>query len=187
MLRVIALVLAVLVSGGIAADRGPDLDPVSGARLHGPVSIGGEGAAYGITLRKGRDALFGAVTITNAGDRTAELDAGRLHGLVRADQAELVALRVLDLGPAPGHGDVLGAGRWSREWRPMWRRARPIDRARLAPGHEAALVFRVRAHRTGVWRWTGSAIDYRVDGTSYTAVGGSGFALCPPRRLDRCW
>ncbi|XBB65874.1 hypothetical protein ABFU82_17370 [Nocardioides sp. WV_118_6] len=187
MLRVVAVLLAVVMTGGFAADRGPDLDPVSGARIDGPVSIAGAGSTYGSSLRGGQQALFGAVTIVNTGDRTAELDAGRLvGGVVRPDQAELLALRVLDLGPAPAPKDLLGAGHWSREWLPMWRRAVPVDQARLEPGHEAALLLRVRAVRTGVWRWSGAAIDYRVGGTRYTAVGGSGIALCPPRRLDDC-
>ncbi|WP_418057573.1 hypothetical protein [Pimelobacter simplex] len=78
----------------------------------------------------------------------------------------------------------------SSAWCPRGRAARTgcagRGRAWLEPGHEAALLFRVRARRTGVWRWSGAAIDYRVGGTRYTAVGGSGIALCPPRRLDDC-
>lgn len=131
--------------------------------------------------RMGQQVVFGAATIVNPSNSSATIKAARLVGDVVPATADVTAIRVVDLGKAPGTGDLLGASRWpARGWSQWWEKAAPVEGAELAAGNAAELIFVVDVNKTGDWLWPQTAIDYEVNGQPYTAVTDFGFQVCPP-------
>jgi hypothetical protein len=136
----------------------------------------------GVYASTGDQVVFGSTTIENTGSEPAELQAGRLVGDVDPADAAIVQVRALDLGPAPGSGDLLGASSWPAPgYRDWWRQATPIDQTRLPAGNAAEIIFLVEVRRTGDWRWEHGAVDYQVGDSKYQAVTNFGFQVCPPK------
>jgi hypothetical protein len=135
----------------------------------------------GVHASAGDRVVFGAATVHNTGSQAATLLAGRLVGDVDPTDAVVAEVRVVDLGPVPGTGDLLGAGVWPvagfRQW---WAHAVPVEGARLPAGHAAEVVYLVRVLETGDLRWPLSALDYRAGGAERTAESSFGFEVCPP-------
>ncbi|MCR6029856.1 hypothetical protein GGQ22_00180 [Nocardioides sp. zg-579] len=173
-----ALVLP-LVLLGCSGSAGDD---VGRARV-GPVTfdLGGGRVVSGMRASAGERVIHGAATVTNAGDEPAVLRAGDMLGSVDPADAGVIDVRVVDLGPAPGAGDLLGAAPWPTPgWRRWWRSAVPVEEAELPAGGTAEIIYLIEVRRTGQWLWPQSALDYEVGGTAYRAVADVGFEVCPP-------
>jgi hypothetical protein len=162
---------------------GSDPNAELGAPTNGPVKFSGADVKQRAGMRAdvGDRVVFGATTVVNKADTAVTLTAGRLLGDVDADSAEVTDVRVVDLGKAPGTGDLLGAGKWpDSEWKKWWRRARPIEGAELAAGDAAELVFVVTVNKAGDWAWPQTALDYETEAGSYAAITDFGFQVCAP-------
>lgn len=168
------VVLALLVAYGLGGDDLPTDGPVTFADTE---SI----QRSGVFASAGQSVVFGATTVENRGDDPASLQAGSLIGDVDAEQAVVVDVRVIDLGPAPGASDLLAASIWpAKGWRRWWRSATPVEDAPLPAGHAAEVVYVIDVRETGDWQWDQSAVDYEVDGTRYRTLTNFGFQVCPP-------
>jgi hypothetical protein len=175
------LSLLVVVLTSCDGSEGPD--PTSNAPTNGPVQFPGADIIQraGMHSAKGEQVLFGATTVVNKGDSTAILSAAELVGEISPSAAEVIEIRVIGLGEAPGTGDLLGASSWpARGYREWWQDAAHVDGAQIKAGEAAELVFVVKVNETGDWYWPKTALDYSVDGTAYSAVTNFGFQVCPP-------
>ncbi|MFJ9315653.1 hypothetical protein ACIRN4_15795 [Pimelobacter simplex] len=138
--------------------------------------------AYIKTL-PGREVVFGALGVTNHGDRPATLVDARLTG--PSDQvvdggARLDRVLVRDAS----HGeDYVGAGHWPNETYAS--DAVPLEDYELAPGATAELLYIVRVDEDGHWFWPRSAVTYTSNGRRYEDVTSTGFLVCP-RDVDDC-
>jgi hypothetical protein len=98
---------------------------------------------------------------------------------VNADDARIIEIRIVQLGPAPGKGQLLGAARWpDPDYAAWWKKAEPAAGSELPPGAAAELVFLVGIETSGRWLWPQTALDYRVSGHPYTAETNFGFQVC---------
>jgi hypothetical protein len=131
---------------------------------------------------EGEQVVFGANSVVNKGKVSAVLNDARLLGGTSDDGADVREVRVIDLGEAPGTGDLLGAGKWpDRSWKRWWSTAQPIaGGVELPAGHAAELVFILDIKQTGEWVWPQTALDYEVGDDPYTAITNFGFQVCPP-------
>ncbi len=180
--RLVAVATAAfLLVGGSGADGGKTKAPTTG-----PVTFpGADGVSVGMRARAGDQVLFGATTVVNNDDTEAHLVEAYLIGDVDSDEASVSDVRVVDLGKAPGRGDLLGASLWPNDgWEDWWKKAEPIDSAILAPGDAAEVIFVIDVKETGEWLWPETALDYTVNRNAYTALARFGHQVCPPEPAE---
>lgn len=181
-------VVVVSAVGLLASCSSSDADPPTGGAAgrptDGPVTFADTQTVQraGVYAIGGDHVIFGATTITNTGSSPATLQAAHLVGDIDPADAAVTEVRVVDLGLAPGSGDLLGASKWpdaaQLKW---WQQAVPIAGANLPSGNAAEVVFLIKVHDTGDWRWKQSAMDYEIDGHEYATVTNFGFQVCPPK------
>lgn len=178
------MVLSLFLTAACSSTGSPD------ATLYpdnGPVSFQGAEIASlsGFPGAAGSRVIYGGSTVSNTSSRPAEGVAGRLIGDVDPRDAEVVEVGLVDLGPLPGAGDLFGAGpRQSRLFQRIWSKATPVEAAEIPAGHTANVIYVIKVHHEGHWYWPEAALDYQVDGTTYTASAVRGFVVCPPKSDD---
>lgn len=178
--RALLLGLVVPLVGACSGSGGETTDPVA---TDGPVQFAGADVEQRASMRTGdgQQAVFGATTVENNGTSTVTFSGADLVGDVDSTAATVVEVRVVQLGRAPGTGDLLGAGAWpDPEWATWWDRADALEGAHLAPGAAAEVVFIVSVDRPGDWVWPQTSVDYVVGDSSYRAVTDFGFQVCAP-------
>lgn len=123
----------------------------------------------------GTQMLFGTAIVENNGSKTAMLMDASLVGDVSADQAEVDEVRVMLL--RPGRTDLI-VGPWPDEY--YKQNSVPLKGFQLEPGDEAAVLYIISVHETGVWNWPTMSLKYRAGRWTHTTTALTGFQVCPP-------
>lgn len=133
---------------------------------------------------KGDKVVFGALTVTNDGDKPASLDEARLTGPdneVIADGATIREVRVREIDDGD---DLIGAGDWPYE--DYADDSVELSGFKLEPDQTAELLFIVTVDQVGHWFWPKTELTYSIGDDKWDAKTTTGFLVCPPDMNRDC-
>lgn len=133
---------------------------------------------------KGDQVVFGALTITNHGDKPASFKEARLtgpDGKVVDDGATVSEVRVRELDDGQ---DLVGAGDWPYE--DFAEESVELSDFTLQPDETAELLFIVTVEKVGNWFWPNTELTYSIGDDEWEAKAKTGVLICPPDLGREC-